>query len=82
LQVTDITSLDDHRKRRAELERKARVQEGREVISTTVRADGDQISIAFSQPIHGLSLEKREAEQLALMVLAAIEGIEQEGIEK
>jgi len=76
--VSDVISLNAERKRRAELERKVRVDEGREVVSTTVQADGDQVRIAFSQPIYGLSLEKREAEQLALMILATIEGLEQE----
>lgn len=80
--MTEVTSLDSFRKRKVALQRKAKVEEGREVISTTVRVDGDSVYIAFSQPIHGLALEKSEAEQLALMVLAAIEGIEQEGIEQ
>ena len=63
-----------HQQRAAQLEREARAEQGEAVVSTTVLTQGDEVHLAFSRPIHGLHLHKREAEQLALWLLASVEG--------
>lgn len=69
----------EHQLREAELERLAKIEHGEAVVSTTVLADSDGVHLAFSRPISGLHLQRQEAEQLALWLLASLEEAEQHG---
>lgn len=69
----DIISLTERRERDRRHTRSVDDQLEHRVVATTVLHDTDTVLVSFSQSVSGISLPKKEAQQLASLLLAAAE---------